>query len=271
MTSQLPIAQVAQALYTSTRLVVFTGAGVSKESGLHTFRDALDGLWAKYDPQELATPMAFERNPKLVWDWYMYRRAMLADAAPNPGHYAIVELEAYIAQVTVVTQNIDGFHAAVGSTDVIELHGNLVRDKCFANCQGTPTIVDTTQLTWDKDAGPPRCPHCQQAYVRPDVVWFHEILPEEALRRAMDLSAEADTMLVVGTSGVVYPANRLPVLAKRAGATVIDVNPTPSQITGIADYYLPAPSGEVLPQVLAALKGLKAGNADQLLPGSQQE
>jgi NAD-dependent deacetylase len=250
--SQL-ITQTAAALGSSTRLVVFTGAGVSKESGIPTFRDALDGLWAKYDPQQLATPEAFRRNPKLVWDWYTFRRGLLAAAAPNPGHYAIAQLEDWLPQVVVITQNIDGFHQAVGSSDVIELHGNLSRNKCFANCRGEPTLVDVDELAWDKDAGPPRCPYCEEAYVRPDVVWYHEILPASALQRAQEFSATADVMLVVGTSGAVYPANQLPVLAKRSGATVIEVNPDVSLITKYADIFLEGPSGEILPQVVAAM------------------
>ena len=247
------IAQAAAALRTSQCLVVFTGAGVSKESGIPTFRDALDGLWATYDPQQLATPEAFRRNPKLVWDWYTFRRGLLAGAEPNPGHYAIAALEDRLPQVVVITQNIDGFHQAVGSCDVIELHGNLARNKCFANCQGVPTLVNVEDLDWDKDAGPPTCPHCEEAFARPDVVWFHEILPEAALTRAMELSATADVMLVVGTSGAVYPANQLPLLAKRSGATVIEVNSHVSHISGLAELFLAGPSGEVLPEVLAAM------------------
>ncbi|MBN1563151.1 MAG: NAD-dependent deacylase [Anaerolineae bacterium] len=247
------IERAAAALRDSQRLVVFTGAGVSKESGIPTFRDALEGLWAKYDPQQLATPEAFRQNPKLVWDWYTFRRGLLAGAEPNPGHYALAQFEDRLPQVVVITQNIDGFHQLVGSSDVIELHGNLARNKCFANCQGEPTLVNVDKLAWDKESGPPKCPYCNTAYVRPDVVWYHEMLPEAALKRAIQLSTVADVMLVVGTSGIVYPANQLPVFAKRNGATVIDVNPDVSQISGFADIFIPGPSGEILPQILAAM------------------
>jgi NAD-dependent deacetylase len=258
-----PIAEAAAVLRQSKRLVVFTGSGVSKESGIPTFRDALDGLWANYDPQQLATPEAFRRNPKLVWDWYMFRRGLLAAAVPNPGHHAIAQLEDRLPQAVVITQNIDGFHQAVGSSDVIELHGNLARNKCFANCQGEPTLVNVDELEWDAEAGPPTCPYCRDAFVRPDVVWFHETLPEDAIQRAIQLNEQADAMMVVGTSGVVYPANQLPYLAKRNGATVIDVNPVPSEITGLADIFLAGPSGVMLPQVVAALDGSGDNSANR--------
>lgn len=245
------IAQAARTLSASRRLVVLTGAGGSKESGIPTFRDALEGLWAQYDPQELATPFAFQRNPKRVWDWYQHRRELMADAPPNPGHYAIAELEKRLPQAIVVTQNVDGLHRVAGSSDVIELHGNIRRNKCFANCQGDPTLVDISTLDWDPAEGPPACPHCG-AWVRPDVVWFHEMLPTGALERAHQLCHSADVALVVGTSGVVQPAASLPFIAKRGGATVIEVNPERTPITGIADIRLAGPSGEMLPQVLAA-------------------
>jgi NAD-dependent deacetylase len=250
--SDKPVIEAARAIRASRRLVILTGAGVSKESGIPTFRDALDGLWATYDPQQLATPDAFRRNPRLVWDWYEYRRGLLAGAQPNPAHRAIVALADRLPQVAVVTQNIDGLHQAAGSRDVIELHGNIRRNKCFAHCQGEPTLVDIAALEWDADSGPPTCPHCG-AFVRPDVVWFNETLPAAALQRALDLSAQADVMLVVGTSGAVYPANQLPFVARQNGATVIDVNPDQSGITRIADWHLAGPAGVMLPEVLAAV------------------
>jgi NAD-dependent deacetylase len=245
--------ETARAIRRSRRLVVLTGAGISKESGIPTFRDALDGLWATYDPQQLATPRAFRRNPKQVWDWYHYRRGLLADAQPNPGHYAIAELDDLLPQVVVITQNIDGLHHKAGSQDVIPVHGDIRLDKCFANCQGDPTYVDISTLTWDPDAGPPRCPHCGD-YVRPAVVWFEEHLPAAALERAYKLSATADVMLVVGTSGTVQPAASLPFLAYQNRALVIEVNPEPTPISMIAHWHLSGPSGLVLPQVVSAVK-----------------
>ncbi|NDJ79189.1 MAG: NAD-dependent deacylase [Chloroflexi bacterium] len=258
------IAAVAAILKRSQRLVVSTGAGVSKESGIPTFRDALEGLWAQYDPQKLATPRGFLQNPKLVWDWYAHRRALLADAKPNPGHYALAEMEALVPQLVLVTQNIDGLHQEAGSSDVVLLHGDIRLNKCHANCQGNPTHINIEELEWDRNAGPPVCPRCG-AWVRPDVVWYEELLPPAAIERAFNLSEVADVMLVVGTSGVTQPAASLPFAAKRAGGTLIEVNPEPSQITAIADHYLPGPSGEVLPQIVAAMRAL--GD----MPGAQPD
>jgi len=243
---------VAGILRASKRLVVLTGAGVSKESGIPTFRDALDGLWAQYDPVRLATPRGFRQNPKLVWDWYQYRRGLIAQAQPNPGHLAIAALERYLPHVVVITQNIDGLHDKAGSTDVIPIHGDIQKDKCFANCQGDPTWIDISTLAWDEDAGPPCCPHCG-AYVRPAVVWFEETLPPRALERAISLSQRADVMLVVGTSGVVQPVASFPFMAAEAGATIIEVNPDRTPITAIAHWHLVGPSGGVLPQVIDAV------------------
>ncbi len=248
------IVEAAQRLRSAKRLVVLTGAGVSKESGVPTFRDAMDGLWARYDPQQLATPEAFAANPKLVWDWYEFRRQMLHGVKPNPGHAAIAQLETLLPQVVVVTQNIDGLHQMAGSTDVITLHGDIRRNKCSANCQGTPTLIDVDTLDWDRQDGPPRCPHCGK-WVRPDVVWFNELLPAAAIERAVLLSKTADVMLVVGTSGVVQPAASLPYNARHYNdATVIEVNPTPSEITPVANLFLEGPSGQILPQVVQAMR-----------------
>jgi len=252
----------ADALRRSRRLVVLTGAGVSRESGIPTFRDALDGLWARYDPTELATPRAFHRNPRLVWDWYEHRRGLLAQAAPNPGHFALAALERLLPQVVVVTQNVDGLHAAAGSTDVIAVHGDIRRSRCSAGCRGEPTYADVDALpAWDRAAGPPRCPHCG-AYLRPDVVWFEENLPAAALERAVTLSERADVLLVVGTSGVVQPIASLPALAHRQGATVIEVNPDATPITPLARWRLAGPSGEILPRLTAEVERLAAEAGD---------
>jgi NAD-dependent deacetylase len=244
--------QAARAIRSSQKLVILTGAGISKESGIPTFRDAMDGLWAKYDPEQLATPAAFRRNPKLVWDWYQYRRELIAPARPNPGHDAIAELEKYLPHVVVITQNVDGLHQIAGSSDVIPVHGDIRQNKCFANCQGDPTPINIDELTWDKTAGPPQCPHCG-AYVRPDVVWFTESLPGPALERAFDLSRTCDVMLIVGTSGVVVPVATLPQYARQNGATVIEVNPNETPITTIAHIYLAGPGGEILPKIVTAI------------------
>lgn len=248
------IQQTAKIIHKANSIAILTGAGVSKESGVPTFRDAMDGLWAQYNPEELATPFAFEQNPKLVWDWYQWRRQLVSGAKPNAGHIALTELEQHKDSVVVITQNVDDLHEQAGSTDIIHLHGNIARNKCFDDCQGEPTIIDINTLEYDADTVP-RCPHCN-AYVRPDVVWFHEGLPSHALNRAMHLSQTCDVMLVIGTSGLVSPASQLPSMAKRSGATVIEVNPDYSMITRIADIKLDGKSGEMLPKVIHALATL---------------
>lgn len=246
------IQAACQRLRASRHLTVLTGAGISKESGVPTFRDAIDGLWAQYDPMQLATRDAFQRSPKLVWDWYEYRRELVRAAQPNPGHYALAELQRRFPHLRIITQNVDDLHERAGSTAVIRLHGNIAASKCFYNCQGSPTLVDVTSLEWDIAGGPPSCPHCGR-WLRPDVVWFGEMLPPDQIEAASHASTDADVMLVVGTSGVVTPAATMPVIAKRSGACVIEVNPVESQITPIADIWLAGPSGEVLPRLLEAL------------------
>lgn len=244
--------RAGERLLNSRSLAVLTGAGISKESGVPTFRDALDGLWARYDPAQLATPGAFARNPKLVWDWYEYRREMVRAAQPNPGHYALTALQKRFPHMRIITQNVDDLHERAGSAGVIRLHGSIAANRCFFDCQGSPTPVDISTLTWDKNGGPPCCPHCGR-WVRPDVVWFGEMLPPDAIESATFASAHADVMLVVGTSGVVTPAANMPFIAKRAGAFIIEINPVESQITPIADIWLAGPSGEVLPRLVEAL------------------
>jgi NAD-dependent deacetylase len=253
------IRQVAEAIDPARLVAVSSGAGMSKESGLMTFREAQTGLWAKYDPQQLATPQAFRRDPDLVWSWYVTRVQRVSEVHPNAGHRAVAELEALVPKVIVLTQNVDGLHARAGSTDIVELHGRLGRFRCAANCQGDPTLIDLATIPHDAEHAP-RCPHCGER-VRPDVVWFGEALPADAIRRAFDVAESCDVMLVVGTSGVVQPAASLPSAAKRAGATVIEVNPEMSQITPTADVFLKGPAGEVLPQIVDALHRRRSRSA----------
>jgi NAD-dependent deacetylase len=242
----------AQRLSAARRVVVLTGAGVSRESGIATFRDPEEGLWARYDPMDLATQEGYLRNPPLVWKWYEHRFGLVETARPNAGHLAIAELEELCATVTVITQNIDGLHQRAGSTDVVELHGSILRYRCL---EGRHTGLTRADFA-DQVDRPPRCPHCGEI-LRPEVVWFGEMLPETALERAFYLSEHCHTMLVVGTSGEVQPAASLPFVAARSGATVIDVNPSRDQIAAIADVYLPGPGGEILPRVVSALRDLK--------------
>jgi len=229
------------------RLVAaLTGAGISAESGISTFRDP-DGLWARFDPHELATPSAFARDPKRVWDWYAWRRERVAAAQPNAGHLALAQLERRVPAFALITQNVDGLHQRAGSRIVIELHGNITRVKCSRE--------GTTVERWDETApGVPRCPVCG-ALLRPDVVWFEEPLPESALAAAQHAAERCDVMLVVGTSAEVYPAAALPASAKATGATVVEINPNSTPLSGEADFVLAGPAGQVLPALVARIRG----------------
>ena len=255
MTDQF-IQLAAEWIHSAKKIVVSTGAGVSKESGVPTFRDALDGLWEQYNPEDLATPFAFKKNPKLVWDWYEYRRNLARRVQPNPGHKALAEIEKRHPNTVVITQNVDDLHEQAGSRNVIHLHGNIAQHKCFNDCQGNPTLIDIATLDFDIEQGPPNCPNCS-AHVRPNVVWFHEALPQSDLREAMAHSLQADLMIVIGTSGIVMPAAALPEIAKSAEqgvpAKIIEVNPTESGITHLADLKLTGQSGAILPQIIAIL------------------
>lgn len=233
------------ALQSSERVVVLTGAGISAESGVPTFREAQTGLWAQFDPRELATPEAFLRNPRLVWEWYNYRRSLIERAQPNLAHYALVDLEQSIPAFLLVTQNIDGLHWRAGSRDMVELHGNIARTKCFEEGH----IVDWWPETDDL---PPRCPRCD-GYLRPDVVWFGEGLPEYALQTAMEAAATCDILLCIGTSAVVYPATQLPLIAKRHGARVAEFNREQTAISLMVDWSLRGKVGELLPALVRQL------------------
>ena len=235
---------LTNAVKRARRVVVLTGAGVSAESGVPTFRDAQTGLWADFKPEELATPQAFRRNPKLVWEWYAWRRVKVHSVEPNAGHHALAELEARVPEFTLITQNVDGLHQRAGSKNVIELHGNITRVKCFRE----GTIV----REWRDDGEvPPRCPHCGD-YLRPDVVWFNESLPEGAFETAETKSREGDLFLSIGTSSVVYPAAMLPEIALNSGATVIEINPEETPLTHLMTHSVRGQAGVVLPELLRA-------------------
>jgi NAD-dependent deacetylase len=252
MTNEQAIEQAASAVKQADKIAVLTGAGVSKESGVPTFRDAQTGLWAQYDPQQLATPRAFQQDPKLVWEWYEFRRSIVREAKPNPGHAALAALQQRYPSTTIITQNIDDLHEQAGSHDVIHLHGNIAQTKCFGNCQGSPTLVDLAGVASAPDDTPPRCPHCGN-FLRPDVVWFGESLPTIQLQRAMNTSRSCDVMLVVGTSGLVHPVASLPIHAYQNGVTIIEVNPDYTALSRIATVRLDGPSGELLPELIEQL------------------
>lgn len=234
-------------LRTARRVAVLTGAGISAESGVPTFREAQTGLWARYDPEDLATPEAFRRNPRLVWEWYAWRRELVSTAAPNAGHQALVTLEQQLPTFTLITQNVDGLHRRAGSHNVLELHGNLFRTKCFSE--------DQPVENWsDGDEVPPRCPRCG-GLLRPDVVWFGEMLPAGALRVAEHAAAEAEIFFSIGTSALVYPATELPFMALNAGATVVEINPQPTPLSPHATFSLHGAAGEVLPSLVEQVWG----------------
>ena len=243
--TQNSIEAAARALARALHVVVFTGAGVSRESGIATFRDPEDGLWTKYDAMEMATLEGYVRDPEYVWGWYEHRFGTVDAARPNPGHVAIAELEHLVPNLVVVTQNIDGLHRRAGSTDVIELHGTMHRFACLQRRHRGYTLDDLS----DQEARPPRCPECGEL-IRPDVVWFGEALPEDELRRAESLSSTCDAMLVVGTSGVVFPAASLPLYALEAGAVVVDVDPEAGALSSRATIFLKGRGGDILPRLV---------------------
>ncbi|MDB5944367.1 MAG: NAD-dependent protein deacylase [Ramlibacter sp.] len=225
------------------RIAVLTGAGMSAESGVPTFRDALTGLWAKFDPAQLATEEAFRANPALVWNWYASRREAIAKVEPNAGHRALADFQQrHPGRLTLVTQNVDGLHQRAGSTGVLALHGNIAADSWLdlpRNCCREDDVQAGT---------PPSCSVCGNLR-RPAVVWFGEALPPAALGAAQNAAAHCDLMLVVGTSGVVYPAAGL---ARRAPGKVVIVNTGPTDLDEVADAVLRAPAAQLLPQLLAA-------------------
>jgi NAD-dependent deacetylase len=209
-----------------------------------TFRDAQTGLWARFDPAELASPQAFARDPKLVWEWYEWRRQLVARAQPNPGHHALVTLAGRVPRMTLITQNVDNLHQAAGSHDVIELHGNLQRTMCSREHTLLDEWVDTGEL-------PPRCPACG-AYLRPDVVWFGESLPPQALFAAVAAAHDCDVFLSIGTSALVPPAASLPFEALSRGAAVVEINAGATPLTASATFVLRGPAGQLLPALVEA-------------------
>ncbi len=237
---------LVEALRAARAVAVLTGSGVSAESGVPTFRDAQTGLWARYDPADLATPEAFERDPGLVSEWYEWRRKLVREAAPNPGHLALAQLERLVSGFSLITQNVDGLHQRAGSGGMIELHGNITRTKC--------SVEDVLVEDYTPECTPPVCPNCGSP-LRPDVVWFGETLSADALHAASEVASTCDLFFSVGTSGLVQPAASLPFEALRGGATVVEVNPDETPLTRSADYVLRVRAGEVLPALVEATYG----------------
>ncbi len=235
------------ALRSAQSITVLTGSGVSAESDVPTFREAQTGLWARFDPEELATPEAFARDPRLVWEWYAWRRKLVEKATPNPGHEALAELERRVPSFALITQNVDGLHRRAGSQNVIELHGNIQRSKCSR--EGV-----TVEPREDDTGVPPSCPRCG-AFLRPDVVWFGETLLVGALARAFAAARGCTFFFCAGTSGLVQPAASLPLEALRSGVVVVEVNPKETPLTRFASYALRGPAGEVLPALVETAYG----------------
>jgi len=238
--------QAACLLAHARHVLVLTGAGISAESGIPTFREAQTGLWAQFSPQDLATPEAFTAHPERVWAWYRWRRQLIARGGINAGHRAIAALSHRLA-LTIATQNVDGLHTAAGSPDVAELHGNIWREQCTA-CTAAQIIA----VADNSDDSPGRCQACG-AMTRPAVVWFGEMLPAEALNAARSSLDKADCVLVVGTSNRVYPAAALVEAAVASSASVIEINPQPTAVSAVVDCHIAATASSALPEILRQL------------------
>jgi NAD-dependent deacetylase len=248
------MAEAGKLLARARRPVVFTGAGMSAESGVPTFRDALTGLWEQFDAQALATPEAFRADPALVWGWYEWRRTAVRRAEPNPGHRAVAAIEARVPGTVVVTQNVDDLHERAGSAAPVHLHGSLFAPRCSACAHPAPVPHGVAEPGEGRPLTPPGCGRCD-APVRPGVVWFGEALPEQAFEAAVEAAYRCDVLLTVGTSGLVYPAAEIPQVAARLGATVIQVNPEETPLDAVCELNLHGPAAHVLPALVRAAWG----------------
>jgi NAD-dependent deacetylase len=223
-------------------MCVLTGAGISAESGVETFRGS-NGLWSKLKPEELANFDAFMRNPELVWEWYNYRKTLIHDVKPNPGHYALARMQELVSDFTLVTQNIDNLHIRAGSKNVLELHGNIERSYCI-DCGKFAADVEVSS-----ENKVPHCPTCN-GIIRPDIVWFGEMLPEGVFEAAAEAANRCELFLTVGTSAVVYPAASLPLIARKNGAYIVEINMERTEISHNVHETLLGKAGEILPQLV---------------------
>ncbi|WP_144634267.1 SIR2 family NAD-dependent protein deacylase [Bordetella genomosp. 13] len=239
--------ELIAALRRASHVVFLTGAGVSAESGIPTFRDPMTGLWARYDPMALACADAYRRDPELVWGWYEWRRMGVLRARPNGAHLAIAAMATRVPRATVVTQNVDDLHERAGSRGVLHLHGRLDRPFCFA-CRRDHAFAAgiPDEPEGGRRLAPPRCAQCGGP-VRPGVVWFGEALPEAEWEAAVEACGQCDVLFSIGTSAAVQPAAGLSAQAARRGACVVQVNPQPTPLDGVVAYNLAGPAGEVLP------------------------
>lgn len=245
-----PLAQLAARLRDAAHVGILTGAGVSAESGVPTFRDAQTGLWAEYHAEDLATPEAFARDPLLVWRWYAWRRELVAAAQPNAGHVALAGLQRILPRLSLITQNVDGLHQRAGSEGVIEFHGNIQRTVCSVErCEvSVPDDTPSDEV--------PCCPGCG-ALLRPDVVWFGEAIPVEALQAAGTAASACELFIAIGTSAQVHPAAGLADLAAQNGAMLAEINPEATPLSGRTDYVLRGTSAQLLPALLQAVSAIK--------------
>lgn len=234
-------------LRAARRVVALTGAGVSQESGLRTFRDARDGVWTRYRPEDLASPEAFALDPQLVWDWYAMRREKLSAVQPNPGHLALAEMALRVPEFTLITQNVDGLHSKACNPEVIELHGSLARVRC--------SVCSRIADRWHEREGEvPVCEVCG-GLLRPDVVWFGEALPRAPLEAAVSAARACEVFLSIGTSGLVQPAASLAYAARNRGGRLVEINAEETPLSGKVDFSLRGKSGEILPTLVGAVWG----------------
>ncbi|HOO97390.1 MAG TPA: NAD-dependent deacylase [Caldisericia bacterium] len=238
------IVDVAELLKGADSVAVLTGAGISAESGVGTFRDA-SGIWNKLDPSKWATEEGFRSSPSMVWEWYQDRRKIIKDASPNKAHYSLVSLEKLGKKVTISTQNIDNLHQQAGSKNVLELHGNIFRNKCIECGKPYAKEIMNDELC--------KCEFCG-GIIRPDVVWYGEQLPQDVWQMSEQAAIDSSIYLVIGTSGAVYPAAGLAILAKRAGSTVVIINTEPTELDDYADFVIREKAGIAMPEITARIR-----------------
>jgi len=248
MAEKFEIATLIEILQHASRVAVLTGAGISAESGIPTFRGE-NGLWKKFRAEELATPAAFSRDPKLVWEWYDWRRGIIGQKEPNPGHKVLARWEHVFPAFSLITQNIDGLHQKAGSKNISELHGNIWKVRCTKE----ETVAENYDIPLKEI--PPHCPSCG-ALLRPHIVWFGESLSAEVLNKAFLISSSCEVMFVIGTSAIVQPAASIPLAAAEAGARIVEINPDPTPLTGYADFSFRGKAGEILPLIDQDLSSL---------------
>ncbi|MGH1363131.1 MAG: SIR2 family NAD-dependent protein deacylase [Calditrichia bacterium] len=242
-------------LYTATNVVVLTGAGISAASGVPTFRGT-SGLWKKFKPHELANVEAFLGNPSLVWEWYRWRSQLVAQVEPNTAHFALTELEQHFEDFMVITQNVDNLHYRAGTENIIELHGNLTRNRCI-ECSKPADEEAIARMDNEQPGEVPTCLSCGNL-IRPDVVWFGEMLPQHAIEKAQTLSSQAEVFFSIGTSSTVEPAASLPFLAKGNGAYLVEINTEKTSLTDVCDEHIAAGADEILPGIANVIKKLRS-------------